>query len=155
MPKPDHIAQLLIDREAYRVCRLMPQREFVSFCRNRNINVSDERLRRLERVKLFYPVLRIYRFDITHKVEFLDLGNRYRDFGELRDDEVWTGDTRPELAGFDSANVSYEAGESMEMLGTRGQMSHSIRRRLTRTRTAMRLIFRSFRFSSSIVSQSY
>jgi phage tail protein X len=101
MSPPDRIADLLIDREAYRVCRLMSQWEFVSFCRDRNINVSDERLRKLERLKLFYPVLRIYRIDIVHKVEFLDEGRRYRDLGELEEGESWSGDTRPEFAGFD------------------------------------------------------
>jgi phage tail protein X len=101
MPTPDRTADLLIDREAYRVCRLMPQREFVSFCRDRNISVSDERLRQLERLKLFYPTLRIYRIDVVHKVELLEEGRRYRDLGPLQENEVWSGDTRSELARFD------------------------------------------------------
>jgi hypothetical protein len=101
MPAFDRIADLLIEREAYRVCRLMPQREFVSFCRDRNIKVSDERLRHLEHLRLFYPILRIYRIDTVHKVELLDEGPQYRDFGALRENEVWSGDTRNELAGFD------------------------------------------------------
>ena len=105
MPTPDRIADLLIDREAYRVCRLMPQREFVSFCRDRNISVSDERLRQLERLKLFFPILRIYRIDIVHKVELLDEGRRYRDLGALRENEMWSGDTRIELAGFDFSKL--------------------------------------------------
>lgn len=92
-------ADLLVDREAYRVCRLMPQREFISYCRDRNIGVSDERLRKLERLKLFYPILRIYRFDVVHKVEFLE-GRQYRDLGPLHDNEIWSGDTRTELARF-------------------------------------------------------
>jgi hypothetical protein len=85
----------------HRVCRLMPQREFVSFCRDRNVKVSDERLRRLEHLRLFHPILRIYRIDTVHKVELLDEGRQYRDFGALRENEVWSGDTRNELAGFD------------------------------------------------------
>jgi len=79
----------------------MPQRDFVSFCRDRNINVSSERLRQLERLKLFFPVLRIYRNDTVRKIELLDEGRRYRDLGELREDEQWGGETRTELAGFD------------------------------------------------------
>jgi hypothetical protein len=106
MPPPDRIADLIIAREAYRVCPLMPQREFLSFCRDRNIKVSHERLRKLERLKLFYPVLRIYRIDVTHKIELLDGGARYRDLGELKENETWTGNTQAELAGFDfSARV--------------------------------------------------
>jgi hypothetical protein len=100
MPTLAPTANFLIEREAYRVCRLMPQREFVSFCRDRNINVSDERLRQLERLKLFYPVLRIYRIDVVQKVELIEEGRRYRDLGPLRENETWTGDTRTELAGF-------------------------------------------------------
>jgi hypothetical protein len=98
---PDRTTDLLIDREAYRVCRLISQREFVSFCRDRNISVSDERLRQLERLKLFYPALRIYRIDVVHKVELLEEGRRYRDLGPLQENEVWSGDTRTELADFD------------------------------------------------------
>jgi hypothetical protein len=101
MPTLDRTADLLIDREAYRVCSLMPQREFVSFCRDRNVNVSTERLRNLERLKLFFPVLRIYRFDLIHKVELLEEGRRFRDLGPLQENEVWSGDTRTELARFD------------------------------------------------------
>jgi phage tail protein X len=101
MSPPDRIADLIIAREAYRVCPLMPQREFVSFCRDRNIAVSHERLRKLERLKLLYPVLRVYRIDVTHKIELLDEGARYRDLGELNQDATWAGNTRTELAGFD------------------------------------------------------
>ncbi|MEA2898649.1 MAG: hypothetical protein QOJ84_4264 [Bradyrhizobium sp.] len=85
MPSPDPAVNLLIEREAYRVCRLMPQREFVSFCRDRNVSVSDERLRQLERLKLFHPTLRIYRIDVVHKVEYLEEGRRYRDLGSLQE----------------------------------------------------------------------
>jgi hypothetical protein len=53
MPAFDRIADLLIEREAYRICPVMPQRNFVSFCRDRNIKVSDERLRHLEHLRLF------------------------------------------------------------------------------------------------------
>lgn len=97
----DRTADLLIDREAYRVCPLMPQREFVSFCRDRNVNLSRERLRNLERLKLFFPILRIYRFDLIHKVELIEEGRRFRDFGPLRENEAWSGDTCIELARFD------------------------------------------------------
>jgi hypothetical protein len=63
--------------------------------------VSDERLRQLERLKLFYPTLRIYRIDVIHKVEYLEEGRRSRDLGSLQENEEWSGDTRTELAGFD------------------------------------------------------
>jgi hypothetical protein len=43
MSSPTPQFDLLIERENYRVCRTMPQREFVSFCRDRNIGLSDTR----------------------------------------------------------------------------------------------------------------
>src|SRR5258705_3280883 len=101
MPLPERVTDLIIDREAYRVCRLLSLRDFVSFCRDRNMPVQAERLRHLERLGLFFPMLRIYRIDVIHKVEFLDVGSRYHDFGELREGESWDGDVQTELAGLD------------------------------------------------------
>ena len=65
------------------------------------MNVQAERLRQLERLGLVLPMLRIYRIDVPHKVEYLDDGRRYRDHGLLRQDESWDGPVRTELAGFD------------------------------------------------------
>lgn len=101
MPLPERVTDLMIDREAYRVCRLLTSRDFVSFCRDRNIPVQTERLRHLERLGLFFPMLRIHRIDAVHKVEFLDGGTRFRDLGQLRPDEAWDGDVQTKLAGFD------------------------------------------------------
>lgn len=106
MPPPDRIADLLIEREAYSVCGLLSTSDFLSFCRARNIEVSFERLRKLEQLGLFYPILRIYRNDTRHKVEYVDEGGRFRNLGIVGDEEVWAGETRTELAGFDfSARV--------------------------------------------------
>ncbi|MGL4557725.1 MAG: hypothetical protein ACRCV5_09490, partial [Afipia sp.] len=96
----DGATDFIIDREAYRVAALLSVREFVSFCRDRNMDVQPERLRHLERLGLFLPLLRIYRIDIVHKIELVDDGRRYRDLGEMREDEVWGGDVRTELAEF-------------------------------------------------------
>jgi phage tail protein X len=98
---PQAILNTLIDREAYRVCPLLPSGNFVSFCRARTMNVQAERLRQLERLGLVLPMLRIYRIDVPHKVEYLDDGRRYGDHGQLREDEAWDGAVRTELAGFD------------------------------------------------------
>jgi phage tail protein X len=100
MTVPEQIAAQLIEREAYRVCRLLPQREFVQYCKDRKVPVDDDRLRKLERLKLFYPLLRVFRIDMPIKVEYVEGGRRYRQLGPLRDGEVWNGDTRTELARF-------------------------------------------------------
>jgi hypothetical protein len=103
---PDRISSLLIDREAYRVCPLLAQSDFIRFCNDRNVGVARERLLKLERLKLFFPILRIYRIDTVFKVEYLEGGKRFRDLGDLKEGEEWKGDTRTRLAGFDfSARV--------------------------------------------------
>jgi hypothetical protein len=65
------------------------------------MDVRAERLRQLERLGLFLPMLRIHRIDVPHKVEYLDDGRRYRDLGQLSEHEVWDGAIQTELAGFD------------------------------------------------------
>jgi hypothetical protein len=91
----------LVQREAYRVCPLLPLDSFVSFCRARKVSAHAERLRQLERLGLFLPLLRIYRINVTHKVELLDEGRRFRDLGQLGGSETWDGPVVTELAEFD------------------------------------------------------
>jgi hypothetical protein len=101
MRLPENIADLLIERQAYRVCRLLSADEFTRFCTDRGLRVDRKRLKKLERLGLFFPMLRICSPDQVHKVEYVDGGKRYRDLGPIEEGEVWTGDTRTELAGFD------------------------------------------------------
>jgi len=93
-------ADILIDREAYRVCRLLPAYEFVSFCKARGISIEHDRLRRFEKLGLFYPMMRVYRPDEIRKVEYIDGGKRYHDLGPLKEGEEWGGETRIELPQF-------------------------------------------------------
>jgi hypothetical protein len=84
----------------------LTQSDFIKFCNERNISVARERLMKLERLKLFFPMLRIYRIDTVFKIEYVEGGKRYRDLGGLKEGEEWKGDTRTRLAGFDfSARV--------------------------------------------------
>jgi hypothetical protein len=116
------ILDTVIDREAYRVCPLLPSRNFVSFCRDRKMDVQAERLRHLERLGLFLPVLRICRIDVAHKVEFVDGERGYHDLGELHEGEAWEGDVQTELAGFDfSRRVVRSWLEHGNAWGPRGQ----------------------------------
>jgi hypothetical protein len=93
------ILNTLVDREAYRVCPLLSTGSFVSFCRARKVNVQAERLRQLEGLGLFLPMLRTYRIGVPHKVEYVDDGRRFRDLGQLGEKEAWDGAVRTELAG--------------------------------------------------------
>jgi hypothetical protein len=100
MKLPENIADLLIEREAYRICSLLSSSDFVRFCTDREMYVSEKRLLKLERLGLFRPVLRIYMPDQVYKIEYVDGGKGYKDLGPLADGEGWTGDTKTELANF-------------------------------------------------------
>src|SRR6266496_594898 len=100
MRLPENISDLLVEREAYRICPLLSSSDFVRFCTDRGMYVSEKRLLKLERLGLFRPFLRIYMPDQIYKIEYIDEGKRYRELGPLANGEVWTGDTKTELANF-------------------------------------------------------
>ena len=100
MSMPKGLLDLLVKEESYRVCHLLTAQAFVRFCSERGVTVNEERLGHLERLGLFLPLLRIYKFDVTHKIEFVEDGKRYLDHGFLDDGEDWSGDTKVELAEF-------------------------------------------------------
>jgi hypothetical protein len=91
----------IIEREAYRACHLLPSHEFLSFCRERNMGIDAERLRQLERLGFFLPILRIYRIDVEHKIKLFEGGQRFTYMNFLPKDEPWEGDVRIEKANFD------------------------------------------------------
>jgi len=98
---PKRVLDLLVERESYRVCHLQTTQDFVRFCSERGVTVDDRRLAHLERLGLFLPLLRIYKFDVIHKIEFVEDGKRYVDHGILDSGEHWSGDTKVELAQLD------------------------------------------------------
>ena len=100
MKIPHRFSRLLIERQACVVCDLLPLPQFVSFCRDRHIGISHERLLKFDQLEIFFPMLRIYRPEIVRKVEYVDGGRSYRDLGLLKSDEMWTGPTETELAQF-------------------------------------------------------
>lgn len=99
MRYPPNFLSLMIEQDAFRACRLMRQQEFVRFCQDRNVNVDDSRLRQFERIGIFRPMLRVYKPDVTLKIEDTPKGKRYA--GTLEDGEIWDGETRVEMAEFD------------------------------------------------------
>lgn len=56
---PAHPGQLILDEVAVRMCPLLPTREFVKFCNERNLTVSAKLLHRLEEMRVFTPIIRI------------------------------------------------------------------------------------------------
>lgn len=99
MRMPTNVLTALTGPAAYKVCRLLRGPEFAKFGEVRGLEVDERRLRQLERLGLFKPLLRIRRNDDVRKIETLP-GNRYRDLGPVEDSEEWTGETRTELLGF-------------------------------------------------------
>lgn len=89
----------MIEQDAFRVCRLMRETDFIKFCKERNVRIDAARLRRFEQLDVFRPLLRVHKPDVTIKFESTDEG--IRDRGVLDDDETWNGETRVEMAQFD------------------------------------------------------
>jgi hypothetical protein len=93
----------LFDGELFKACPLLTAERFVDFCKKRGVNITVDRLLTWEKLGILYPIARIYRFDINHKIERVDPTNAskgYRDFGPLQEGEHWSGETKPELASF-------------------------------------------------------
>jgi hypothetical protein len=93
----------LFDSELFKVCPLLMIERFVDFCKKRGVNITTERLLKWEKLQILTPIARIYRFDVHHKIEYIDPEDKskgYRDLGPVGEAEVWEGDTLTELAEF-------------------------------------------------------
>lgn len=99
MRMPVDVLTALTSPAGYKVCRLLRGPEFAKFGMARGLKVDEVRLRKLERLGLFKPFLRIRRNDEVRKIETLP-GNLCRDLGPVEEGEEWTGETRIELLGF-------------------------------------------------------
>lgn len=74
--------------------------DFVRYCKDRELNVSLEKLERLEKIGAFSPLLRIRWPKIKIKLRPREDGDGYEDLGMLEDGEEWSGETREENGGF-------------------------------------------------------
>jgi hypothetical protein len=119
MQFPSNLLELLIDHDAFRVCRLMRTREFITYCKERNISVDADRLRQFERIGVFRPLLRAYSPETQRKIATVEGG--YRDLGELEDGEEWDGETQTELAGFDPTTKMAQVWRDHGLLWVPGQ----------------------------------
>jgi hypothetical protein len=66
----------LVEQELYVVCGLLRADDFISYCKERDIGVSRERLEQLEKLGLLYPLARIKRPKIKIKLERGENGTR-------------------------------------------------------------------------------
>ena len=116
---PVNLLDLLINHDAFRVCRIMPEREFIRYCKDRNIDVDPARLRQFERIGVFRPLFRVFRPELTYKIEEDEHGWRYA--GELEEGEEWDGETRVEIAEFDPSTRSARNWREERLIWVPGQ----------------------------------
>lgn len=121
MRLPFNLLNLLIRHDAFRVCRIMPEREFIEYCKKRNVRISRERLRQFEKIGIFKPLLRVFRPEVTFKIELVEGGFRYGD--PLEEGEVWEGETRTELIEFGSTTADAKEWKAEGLIWVPGQGS--------------------------------
>ncbi len=119
MKFPANLLDLLVEHDAFRVCRIMPDEEFVRFCKDREFSVDFDRLRQFERIEVFRPMLRAYHPEVTFKIGMLDGCSRY--LGELEEGEAWTGETRTEIVAFDPTTATAARWRDDGLLWVPGQ----------------------------------
>lgn len=96
--KPD--LKYIIDNELFIICRFLSTDQFVSYCKDRDIQTSREQLEQFEKLGIFYPFARVKYPKIKIKVKYSDDGNRCQDLEILEEEEEWTGDIREDYAHF-------------------------------------------------------
>lgn len=96
MIDPANRLRYLVEHDCFAICPMLSVRDFISLCKDRGIATSEEQLERFEKLGILYPVARIKRPWVTHKIEYIDEGQRYLDHGLIGDGESWSGDRRSE-----------------------------------------------------------
>lgn len=90
----------IIENEFFITCQLLRADDFIKYCTERDISVSNEELERFEKLGLFYPFVRVQYPKIKNKIEYVNDGKQYKYLGILKDGEEWLGDTKEEYAQF-------------------------------------------------------
>ena len=91
--------RFLVDHDAFAVLRPLSADAFVRHCKDHGIDIDVERLERLERVRVFYPLARVEYPRIKVKVEHVG-ENQVRFHGMLQEGETWDGELREENSRF-------------------------------------------------------
>lgn len=90
----------LIEKEYFILCPFLTADQFISYCKDRSINISRQQLEQFEKLKIFTPIARVKIPKIKIKVEYIENGKKYKDLGVLKNDENWGGDLKEEYAHF-------------------------------------------------------
>lgn len=84
--------------------------DFVKFCKERGIEISEERLEKFEKLGLFLPVLRIHypEFFVKRKTtKIKGQPDKIEEFGILEDGEKWDGELRKDYSWFNPLNTEH------------------------------------------------
>jgi hypothetical protein len=90
----------LIEGELFIQCPLVSSGDFIKFCKERDIEVSEKDLELYEKLGIFYPIARIKFPKFKTKIEYIDNRTKYRDLGILQEGEDWNGETIEEYGHF-------------------------------------------------------
>src|SRR5262245_59296351 len=93
-----NLLRYFIENELYVVCELLRTDDFISYCKERDVEISRERLEQFERLGMLSPVLRIKRPKIKIKLEHTENGTRH--LGILEEGEEWRGETEETYSRF-------------------------------------------------------
>lgn len=104
----------LIEDELFIQCPLVTSNNFVNFCKERGISISEKDLEFYEKLGIFYPIARVEFPKLKRKIEYIDNGARCRDLGILQEGEEWSGDIEEIFGHFwwgkDIAKEFYQEG---------------------------------------------
>ena len=93
--EPGKAIRYLATNDLLSGCEPVTVSRFVEFCTRRGLNVDASRLERLERLRLFFPLLRVRYPKIQIKVERVDEAH-IKTLGMLKEGEQWEGELREE-----------------------------------------------------------
>ena len=92
--------QKFIEKEYFIICPLLTTDQFISYCKDRSINTSRKQLEQLEKLGIFYPIVRVKLPKRKIKIQYVENGTRHKELGVLEDGEDWDGEIKEEYACF-------------------------------------------------------
>ncbi len=93
--EPGAALRYLANNDLLSACHPLTASDFVRFCSERGVDVTERRLEALERRGIVFPLLRVRYPKIKVKIEHVD-DHRIRHHGMLKDGESWDGELREE-----------------------------------------------------------
>ncbi len=90
----------LVENDTLVICPPLTASRFVRFCSERGVAISEDRLERLEKLGLFYPMARVRHPKRKRKINYVNEGKQYQELGWLEENEKWAGDVMEEYLQF-------------------------------------------------------